>query len=254
MEEIKIVVATHKKYEMPFSDMYLPVHVGAVYGGELGYQKDNEGQNISEKNPNYCELTGHYWAWKNVNAHYVGLVHYRRHFRNSSRRFKNKFDNIISEEKVKKLLTKTDVILPKKRHYYIETNKGQYIHAHHKEGFIITEEIIKTYYPDYMQAFQKMLHMRSGHRFNMFIMRYDIFNSYSEWLFDVLFKVEEQLDIKNWDTQEQRVFGYLSERLLDVWLIKNKIKYKDVSYIFMEKQNWSKKIFNFLKRKLKNKR
>ena len=80
--DIKILVASHKKAEMPEDSMYLPVHVGrALYPDrEFGYQSDAEGDNISIKNPYYCELTALYWAWKNLKADYVGLAHYRRHF------------------------------------------------------------------------------------------------------------------------------------------------------------------------------
>ena len=79
MKNIKIIVATHKKYKMPNDAMYLPVQVGAEGKETLGYVRDNEGENISHKNPNYCELTGLYWAWKNLDAEYLGLAHYRRH-------------------------------------------------------------------------------------------------------------------------------------------------------------------------------
>ena len=88
-----IVVATHKKYRMPNDPLYLPVHVGAegkkdAKGRPLdfGYQKDNEGDNISLKNPRYCELTGIYWAWKNLECDYIGLVHYRRYFGGKEKR------------------------------------------------------------------------------------------------------------------------------------------------------------------------
>ena len=70
-----IVVAAHKKYRMPSDPLYLPIHVGAegkkdAKGNPLdfGYQKDNVGDNISIKNPRYCELTGIYWAWKNLDS------------------------------------------------------------------------------------------------------------------------------------------------------------------------------------------
>ena len=78
--KVKIIVATHKKYEMPKDDIYIPLHVGAEGKEDIGFIKDNTGDNISEKNPYFCELTGLYWAWKNLNADYIGLVHYRRHF------------------------------------------------------------------------------------------------------------------------------------------------------------------------------
>ena len=81
--KIKIIVATHKKYKMPEEEIYLPIQVGAEEKDGLGYQKDNEGENISLKNPYYCELTALYWAWKNYdklgNPDYIGLMHYRRH-------------------------------------------------------------------------------------------------------------------------------------------------------------------------------
>ena len=77
---IKIIVAAHKKYWMPTAPVYLPVHVGAEGKAAIGYTPDNTGDNISIKNPHFCELTGLYWAWKNLDADYLGLVHYRRYF------------------------------------------------------------------------------------------------------------------------------------------------------------------------------
>ena len=71
--DIKILVATHKKYDMPSEDIYLPIHVGREGKEDLGYQGDNQGENISLKNSNYCELTGLYWAWKNLQWDFRGL-------------------------------------------------------------------------------------------------------------------------------------------------------------------------------------
>ena len=71
--DIKILVATHKKYDMPSEDIYLPIHVGREGKEDLGYQGDNQGENISLKNSNYCELTGLYWAWKNLQCDVIGL-------------------------------------------------------------------------------------------------------------------------------------------------------------------------------------
>ena len=79
--KIRIIVATHKPYRMPENSLYLPLLVGAENNKPTWTgRRDNEGENISAKNPHYCELTGLYWAWKNLDTDYVGLVHYRRHF------------------------------------------------------------------------------------------------------------------------------------------------------------------------------
>ena len=79
MKSIKIIVATHKEYQMPEDKLYLPLHVGAFGKESIGYQRDDEGDNISQKNPYFSELTGLYYAWKNVKSDYIGLVHYRRY-------------------------------------------------------------------------------------------------------------------------------------------------------------------------------
>ena len=79
--EVIVIVAAHKEYQMPTGEMYLPVYVGAAGKKSIeGYRRDDEGENISDLNPYFGELTGLYWAWKNLNTDYLGLVHYRRHF------------------------------------------------------------------------------------------------------------------------------------------------------------------------------
>ena len=248
---IKILVATHKSYWMPYDDIYVPVQVGSALSDvDLGYTRDDAGDNISAKNKNYCELTGLYWAWKNFEADYIGLAHYRRHF--TVRKCSDKRLSVINKSEVIELLEKNDVILPVKRHYYIETSYGQYIHAHHKEDLDVTESIIKENYPEYLDSYQNVMNKTSGHRFNMFIMKKEVFHEYCSWLFSILFELERRLDISNYSVNDARVFGFVGERLLDVWLLKNHIEYREIPYIFMEKQNWIKKGSSFIKRKFKH--
>lgn len=248
MRDIKIIVAAHKPYRMPSDGMYLPVQVGASGKESIpGFMRDDTGDNISDKNPYYCELTGVYLAWKHVKADYVGLAHYRRHFRGKGKG--DAFSRILTAKEADALLDDCDVLLPRRRHYYIETNRSQYVHAHHPEGLEAAENVIKEKYPDYAEAFAHVMSRTSGHRFNMFIMRADLFDSYCTWLFDVLGETEKRLDISGWSASEQRIYGYIAERLIDVWLERNRIKSKDIPYMFMEKQNWFKKIGGFLKRK-----
>ena len=244
---------------MPEDSVYLPLHVGAEgkideNGNplDLGYQKDNTGENISHKNKHFCELTGLYWAWKNLDADYVGLAHYRRHF--TLKKGKDKKSLPITRDELLKMLEKNDVILPKKRHYYIEINYNQYSHAHHAVDLDTTRAIIAEKYGAYLKSFDDNMKRRSCHIFNMFIMKKDLFDDYCRWLFDILFELEKRLDISSYNDNDSRVFGFVSERLLDVWLNTNRIRYKEIPYVFMEDQNWLKKGTDFLKRKFGGKK
>ncbi|WP_208422056.1 DUF4422 domain-containing protein [Latilactobacillus fragifolii] len=248
---IKVLVATHKNYDMPNDGAYLPVFVGNAIHPENnpGFQGDDVGENISLKNKNYNELTAIYWAWKNLDADAMGLVHYRRYLVDNSKKGSG-FDKILSEQNLNELLNSYDVILPKKRNYYIESNFSHYIHAHHEEPLNITKNVIKKCYPDYIEAYDSVMNRTSAHMFNMFIMKKVYFDQYSEWMFDILGKVEDKLDISEYDTYEARVYGFISELLLDVWLEVNHPKSIEVPFKFMEKQNWFIKGGSFLKRKL----
>ena len=246
---IKIIVATHKKYQMPEDPMYIPVHVGAEGKNDLGYLKDNTGDNISTKNKNYCELTGLYFMWKNMEADYKGLVHYRRHFVSPTARG-TKQERIIKSTELTEILKTTDIVLPKKREYFIENTYDQYAHAHHHEDLDETRKIIEEKYPDYIPNFDKVMKLTSGHRFNMMIMKSDILDEYLTWLFDILFELEKRVDISAYSANDSRIFGFVSERLLDVWLYTKGYSYKELPYAFMEKQNWFVKGGRFILRKL----
>lgn len=249
--DIKILVASHKKYWLPEDAVYLPIHVGAEGKDSLGFQGDNTGENISIKNPNYCELTAIYWAWKNLSADYLGLVHYRRYFtRKQVYNVEKRKKQILTAPEWEALLMDHPVVVADKRNHYIEKNRSHYYHAHHHEGLDGAEQIISERYPDYLPAFQTVMDRTWAHLFNMFVMRKDLFSDYCAWLFDVLFELEKRVDITGYTPYEARIFGFVSERLLDVWLEKNQIPYAEQNVSFLEKQNWIKKGGAFLMRKM----
>lgn len=254
MKNIKIIVATHKKYKMPENKMYIPVQVGAEGKEKIeGYQPDNVGENISNKNPYFCELTGLYWAWKNIDSDYIGLVHYRRYFSESRKIPKDeklKFNILLNSTEIEKILESTDVILPKKRKYYIENLYDHYKHTMYIEPLDETRKIINEKYPGYLEEFDKLHRRISAHMFNMFIMKKEILNDYCNWLFDILFELEKRIDVNQYDTFHARFFGRVSELLLDVWINKNNINYKEVKVIDMQNINWLKKGTSFLKAKV----
>ena len=249
--DIKIIVASHKKYWMPADDIYLPLHVGKEGKADIGFIGDNTGDNISNKNANYCELTGLYWAWKNLPAEYIGLCHYRRYFtRSNPRSCSKKKQVILTKAEWEELLNEHPIIVPDKRKYYIETNRSHYNHSHYAKDLDMTEKIIQEKYPQYSEAFSKVMERTWAHMFNMFVMRRDYFDEYNNWLFDVLQELEKRTDITDYDAVEARIYGYISELLLDVWLETNQLEYYEQNVAFLEPQNWLKKGGIFLKRKI----
>ncbi|MBF7102882.1 DUF4422 domain-containing protein [Pediococcus pentosaceus] len=247
--KIKVMVAAHKEFPMPENkDLYMPVLVGAAknYKEEIDYQRDDEGENISLKNPNFNELTAVYWAWKNLDADAIGLVHYRRLF---SKGGKRELDDILNKEQIEQLLDRAPIVLPKKRKYYIESNYSHYVHAHHKEPLDETRKVIQKNYPKYLNAFDLVMKQKSAHMFNMFIMKNKEFKQYANWLFDVLFEVKKNVNISEYSVQEARVFGYISELLLDVWIETNNKRYIETNWIQIGNRKLILKALNFLKRK-----
>lgn len=119
--DIKSFVAAHKPYRMPDDSMYEPLGVGVANQAPFCEVTDATGNNILRKKPCCCELTGLYWMRKNADAEYLGLVHYRRRF--ATRRFGiDKRRRVIQRPEIERMLKRTGVVIPKQRHYAIETN------------------------------------------------------------------------------------------------------------------------------------
>ena len=237
---------------MPTDDVYLPIHVGRAGKQDIGYIGDDTGENISEKNPNYCELTGLYWAWKNLDADYIGLCHYRRYFtRRNHRNCAKKKEAILTYKEFASILKEVPIIVPDKRRYYIETVRSHYNHSHYAKDLDMTEMIINELYPEYNEIFRKVMNRTWAHMFNMFVMRRDYFEAYCQWMFSILDKLEQRTDISSYNAVEARIYGYISEMLLDVWLEKNALKYREQNVSFLEPQNWLKKGGRFIIRKFK---
>lgn len=258
MKNVKLIVATHKKFQMPKDiNLYLPLHVGREGKEDLGYIGDNTGDNISSLNSYYCELTGLYWAWKNLECDYLGLVHYRRYFTNKSQPYTDdiKIDDVIlSQNDVEKILDEADVIVPKKRKYYIETLYSHYAHTFDGSHLDKTREIIAEISPDYLESYDKMMKQRSGYMFNMFIMKKELVARYCEWLFPIIDELYKRLDITGYSTFDARLFGRVSERLFNVWLKKEKLRIKEVPFMYMEKVNLWNKGKSFLQAKFLGKK
>ncbi|MDR1241573.1 MAG: DUF4422 domain-containing protein [Deltaproteobacteria bacterium] len=252
MPDCAIVVATHKPYWMPSAPMYLPLHVGAAGKADIGFTRDDAAPSISEKNPWYCEVSGMYWAWKHLEAAYVGLAQYRRHFSLQHFVFGTaaRKKAVIGSEELAGLLKQDAVLLPSRRHYFIESRKQQFANAHGAESLAALEHALRTENPGYLPAYAKSMERTWGHIYNMFIMRRDIFHAYCTWLFPVLELMEAKL-LQRLGVLPPRIIGFAAERLLDVWLLHNRVAYAEIGYVTLEPVNWPKKICGFLMRKFR---
>lgn len=212
--------------------------------------RDDEGDHISGKNASYCELTALYRLWKSGEGDCLGLCHYRRYF--APCRFGDKRQRIMTPKQAEQLMAEADVLLPVKRNYFIQSGYDQYAHSHHVQDLTVTEQVLAEMEPRYAEAFHRSLSRTSGHRFNVLLMRRGPFMAYCQWLFGVLAKVEDRLDTTGYTPSDLRVFGYLGERLLDVWLLTDGsgLRVKECPVVNLESQHWPRKILNFLKRML----
>lgn len=243
---VRVIVAAHKAYPMPQDAAYLPVHAGAAGAKEpLPYASDAQGETISARNGLYCELTALYWAWKNLPAPALGLAHYRRHFAGARDR-----RCAIAGGEIAAMLERVPVILPKKRHYLIDTRRGQFIRAHGAAAYDALRTVMGERQPGYLPAFDRSMARTSGHCFNMFIMRREQADAYCAWLFPLLFETEARMRAAGQEIAP-RLFGFLAERMLDSWVETNGLDYAELPVIYTEGQNWLKKGTAFLLRRMR---
>lgn len=245
----KIYVVTHKDYEMPKNNLYQPISVGPNKDKlKIATIRDDIGENISKKNDQYSELTALYWIWKNDHSDNVGIVHYRRYLAIDS---KKRYDGILSDDDISEILKDYDVIVAKPR-FYIEGVAKHYINCHrtqHEQCKIQLEilgDVIKELQPGYYNKYLETMNNKNAHMFNMFVMRKDLLNEYCEWLFPILFECENR--ILDRGVSYERLMGSLSEFLLDVWIMENKLKYKNVGLFQTEMDFW-KRVQRFLYRR-----
>lgn len=227
-----IYIATHKKFNVPNLNGYCALQAGAEGKEKYGYLRDNIGNHISGKNANYCELTGLYWIWKNTDDSYKGLVHYRRYFGRNN--LSNKISDICSYEYLLNCLKSVDIVLPYVEYFKQNAKEEILLHCCTEEIFDKLRQIIETKYPDYIETYDRYFNENKASLFNMLFCKREIFDAYCEWLFSILFVLEKQVDLAKLNTYQQRLYGFLSERLLNVWVIKNKLVVKHLPVIHME--------------------
>ncbi len=264
--DIKIFIATHKPCMLPSEPCYEPIQVGALGKESITYDKlgildrsgaiirDDSGENISEKNPYYCELTASYYIWKNVSADVVGLCHYRRFFSNkkSLGEGDEPFKNVLSKGDIEGMMSVADVIIPKRNKYFIETLYSHYAHTMDGMHLDVAREVMAQVCPEDLKYMDAIYSRTNGSMYNMCIMKKDVFDSYCKWLFALLAGLEERVDLTGMTDFQARLFGRVSEILMNVWILKIQSEgkvVKEVSAAYAERINWVKKGVWFLQAK-----
>lgn len=235
MKKICILVSCHKPSKTLKNKYIKPIQVGTAINRKKieNFIHDDEGDNISDKNKRYCELTAQYWAWKNIDVDYYGFFHYRRYLSFARKKyFRVPFHDVkvkkidvemykkfgLNENNLLNFVENYDVIVPKRSFCFSNYYHYMTANGHHIRDLNFCLEIIKKDYPQ-MYNFAKK-YMRSGFAYfcNIFVMKKDIFNEYCQWLFDILEKHEKRYPCVDYNEREYRVSGFLAERLFGIYI------------------------------------
>lgn len=265
--DIKIFVSHRIDMDAETIDnpLYVNVRCGAVFDKRENVDMlgDNTGDNISEKRDMYSEFTVQYWAWKNIEADYYGLCHYRRYLSfideyidcDEPHRFavekyidkKNvKKYGLLSKKNMIKEIQKYDIITsidyevcnlpfyPKpKNEYELWLNHPILLICNNEIELIL--EMIKVKYPMYYETALELMQSNVHKGFNCFIMKKELFYQMCEFEFSILFEIEKKLDYTKYAGYKERIMGYLGEILYGVFMLyikkQNKYKIKETQII-----------------------
>lgn len=225
--DVKIYMFCFNKSSIINKECYYNIYAGSNKENMTKKLTDSSGDNISNRNFSFCELTGLYWVWKNVPASIVGFEHYRRYFYKKGIVLNTK--NVLTSKKIQKILSSSDIIVPEKSYVFPDTIYKNFISNHIESDLDMCKDIIKKKYPDYIPAFDKVFNAKYYYANNMFIAKKSISDEYSKWLFDILLELDKKIDYDNRDSLNRRACGFLGERLFNVWLEKNS-QYKKKEY------------------------
>lgn len=209
-EKLTILVCAHKPDEhIRNYPPYKAIQVGAALHPEmdLGFLKDNVGDNISEKNPKYCEWSALYWGWKNLkNVEYKGLAHYRRYF-----------DIDFRKEIIDKMIEGYDIIVTSKN-YSINNNFDFYGSSVSYDNAFIFLDTLMSLYPDCKIAALNYLFNNNKYTVcSMFIAKSEIYDDFCDFAFNILFAMEKKIKDSGY-SRINRTLAYTGELLLGLYI------------------------------------
>ena len=230
---VRILISQKKYSKLLRSEIFTPIQTGAAIS-DVRYDDmlhDDTGDNISDKNDFFCELTAIYWAWKNYdklgNPDYIGFMHNRRHFIFNEKEYKiNEWGLVefsdfnedyleacsLDDVSVRSLVENWDAVLPIKINVG-ETVRDQYKRYHYEQDLDTALQVLHEKYPEYTQIAENYCENSEAYYFLMGIYKREIFFRYCEWLFDLIFEIFKRIDYTGYTSYHARVCGFLAERL-----------------------------------------
>lgn len=226
-----IFVMTHKAFDIPKEKHYHALQVGAAMNGFLGmpYVGDNSGDNISDLNWLFGELTGFYWIWQNyAGRENIAINHYRRFFRgkNNGLMTESEYDEILSHYDV----IATNAVEGDLSHY------EAYKEAHNIHDMDAVGAAVKKLYPEMYPAFREVMQLKSGYFGNLCAMSRELFDAYCEFIFTVFTEASAEIDVSTYDAYHARVYGFLSEPLLQVFIKHHGLSVHENPVIYTEEK------------------
>lgn len=250
--DIKIFVSHRIDMDSETIDnpLYIPVRCGAVYDErkDITMLGDDTGENISEKRNSFCELTVQYWAWKNIEADYYGLCHYKRYLSFSKEIYptdckghvqegsmlKSKIQKygLLNEKEIAQKIYGYDILVASDASVCeMPTFRGMKENAYDywlaydgglldKKDLETTIHLIEKYHPEYSDTLKKYLSGKYIRGFNCYIMSKPYFEKMCEFEFDILFELEKSIDrTEDCSSYKKRTCGYMCELLFDLFIL-----------------------------------
>lgn len=235
---MKVYVVTHKPFDRPLPKDYEYMQVNAANNPHFCPLTDDTGDNISKKNPYYCELTAAYWIWKNDTEHdIVGLVHYRRLL--TRRALSSSQNHYVTDKAARKWLRRYDMISSRPQTFKSSAEE-QLMLCTRAQDIALLRQTIERVAPDYLEAYDTVMQGSETYFCNLLICKKERWDDYYAWVFSILFAMEEKVDMTGYSVQEQRLYGYLAERLFTVYVLKNHLRVKGMYTHIIGYTAWQK--------------
>ena len=241
-EDFGVYVVTHKPtpHDNKLPEGYKIIHAGRALKEDLGYIGDNTGDNISHLNLYINEITALYWMYRNTEHTVIGLAHYRRFFTESEDATFS-YEKILTKDAALKLLERYDIIVSTigyemmTQQELVKNDCGAELETF-AEG-VIKKHLLKVQ-PDYLESFDAMMNLMAIYKCNMFVTRRNIFDAYCKWLFsfylDATDEVLRTIPMADLPYSPRRLMSFFAERMFQVWLRKNRLRIKELRFMFIE--------------------